>query len=391
MKICLINNLFQPYLRGGAERIVEIIAAGLEESGHDVFIISTRPYFSAPILPPGQKAYFLPSLYFHLAKVPLLLRYFWHLYDNLDWINYFRVKRILKSELPDIVITNNLKGLSLLVPIALSSLNIKHLHILHDIQLLHPSGLMLAGQEQALKSIAARLYQSLNRWIFKSTDAVISPSSWLLNLHVQHNFFPGSKHRIIRNPVLIDHGQAADSINKNPDRSKVIFLFVGQLVGHKGIDLLIQAFQELTRLYPDKLSLVIVGQGKFNDLARQASQNNRQIEYLGAKHQLDVIFEMAKCDCLVVPSVCYENSPTVIYEALSIGLPVIASEIGGITELVAELGGCLFKPNDKDDLIRVMSEIIENPGILARNKLNAKIDIRRYSVENYIKSISELF
>ena len=41
MKICLINNLYKPYIRGGAEKAVEVIADELVESDHDIFVIST--------------------------------------------------------------------------------------------------------------------------------------------------------------------------------------------------------------------------------------------------------------------------------------------------------------------------------------------------------------
>ena len=59
----------------------------------------------------------------------------------------------------------------------------------------------------------------------------------------------------------------------------------------------------------------------------------------------------SEIDVLVVPSVWYENSPLVIQEAFLAGTPVIASDIGGIPELVKDKeNGLLFKANDDNDL-----------------------------------------
>ena len=73
------------------------------------------------------------------------------------------------------------------------------------------------------------------------------------------------------------------------------------------------------------------------------------------KFQNDQILEiMAKADCLIVPSLCYENSPTVIYEAAYNNLPVLAANIGGISELLSMTGGISYEPSDYLDLEKKM-------------------------------------
>jgi len=67
---------------------------------------------------------------------------------------------------------------------------------------------------------------------------------------------------------------------------------------------------------------------------------------------------MRRSDCLVVPSFCYENSPTTIYEANKIGLSVIASRLGGIPELIERKDDFLFEPKNKEDLISKMKFVI---------------------------------
>ena len=70
---------------------------------------------------------------------------------------------------------------------------------------------------------------------------------------------------------------------------------------------------------------------------------------------------MSEANCIVVPSLCYENSPTVIYEAFSQNLPVIASHLGGIIELLEENKGISFKPASVEDLFQKMIWAKKNP------------------------------
>ena len=78
MKIVIINNLYAPWVRGGAERIAEKTAEGLAKAGHEVFIITTAPTGSH-----ADKIIYLPSLFYNLEKYPLATRFFWHLWDIL--------------------------------------------------------------------------------------------------------------------------------------------------------------------------------------------------------------------------------------------------------------------------------------------------------------------
>jgi GT2 family glycosyltransferase/glycosyltransferase involved in cell wall biosynthesis len=74
---------------------------------------------------------------------------------------------------------------------------------------------------------------------------------------------------------------------------------------------------------------------------------------------------LAAIDVLVVPSVWPENSPFVIKEAFLAGVPVVASRIGGIPEVVIDgVSGLLFEPGDARDLARVLTRLLEEPGLL---------------------------
>ena len=80
MKIIIINNLYSPWARGGAEQIAEKTADGLSEQGHEVFVISTAPKQSRT-----EKVFYLPSIFYNLDKYSLSWRFFWHLWDIVNF------------------------------------------------------------------------------------------------------------------------------------------------------------------------------------------------------------------------------------------------------------------------------------------------------------------
>ena len=77
--------------------------------------------------------------------------------------------------------------------------------------------------------------------------------------------------------------------------------------------------------------LHIIGTGSKFAQAKKLAANNPNIIFHGYQPAAEFL---AQADHIIVPSLCYENSPTVIFESLSAGVPVIASNLGGISELI---------------------------------------------------------
>ncbi len=403
MKICLINNLYKPYSRGGAEQIVELIVGGLEKQGHEVFVITTKPVGrrrTALRLRSGragkQKVYYINAIYYNLGLLPKFLRLFWHLADMFDVGSYFKVKSILKHEKPDVVMIHNLKGIGFLIPRIIKSFAIKHIHTLHDIQLLHPSGLMIFGKEKKADSFLAKIYQSICRWLFTYPNIVISPSNWLMQMHTLRGFFPNARKEILPNPAIFN----STSFNSTSITSKgekvrkkgiFLFLYVGQIEEHKGILFLIKVFDELCdEVSKGAIQLIIIGNGTSMKRAKKLAAGNNNIKLLGRLTNSKVKDYMQNASCLVVPSLCYENSPTVIYEALSMGLPVIASHLGGIVELIHQGGGILFKPNNEGDLMYQMKWAIDHSEELQEIARKGETLTKELNLNNYIDKLLKL-
>ncbi len=339
MKIAILNNLYKPYQKGGAERIVEILKSDFEELGHQTIIITTKPD-NKPNHLENPGVYYLRSNYRNLENYSLFFRLFWQIGNLFNLKKYFEVKRILKLEKPDIIITNNLMGLGVLT--FLVSGKSKHLHIIHDIQLLHPSGLMYFGKEKIINSLYAKCYQLITKTItnLNKEAVIISPSAWLLKAHQNQGLFLKHLTAVINNPFR--------PLDKNIIiNEKNIFLFIGQLEQHKGVDLFIEAANHFKNY-----QFVAIGNGPL----KEQVEDTTNLTFVGQKTSTEINDFLSRSLALIVPSRCYENSPTVIYEAAALGIPVIAANLGGIPELVNRFGGILFEPDNLDSLVEAISK-----------------------------------
>jgi glycosyltransferase involved in cell wall biosynthesis len=378
MKVCIIHSLWGRFARGGAEHVISLLITELQHQGNEVVVITTSPLENQIELErSGLKVYYLKSVFYNLNQLAYWQRFFWHILNAFNLRKYFEIKKIIEHEKPSMVWTHNILGFGFLILKLFKKRSYRHLHTLHDIQLLHPSGLLIWKRESIITSFVAQVYQHIIKSYFSNETIIISPSKWLLELHTIHGFFPNNSLIILPNPALLD------TENGNPPEiprsSEVVtFLFVGQIESHKGIEVLLEAFSLLTNIH---LRLLVVGDGLMLSYL-QKNNSDQRITFLGHKSLDEVKKIMKAADCLVVPSLCYENYPTVILEARGVLLPVIGSNFGGIKEMIK---------NEKFLFIPTCENIREKLVYFSENHQKIKTesiehnDLFLLSVEDYLK------
>jgi glycosyltransferase involved in cell wall biosynthesis len=402
MKICLISNLYPPISRGGAEKVAERVARGLVASGphtknfgegvnHEVFVISTKPWDGWKSFKPavaeenGIKVYrFYPmNIFYYLNdyRHHALWRAKWHFWDMFNCQSARAVKRILRAEKPELVLTHNLMGIGFLIPRAIRGLGIKHIHTLHDVQLAVPSGLIISSQEKKWeqRTWLRKIYEAVCRRLFGSPDVVVSPSKWLLDFYASKGFFKKSKKIVLPNPVERIYPAGIPM-----DNSILKLLYLGQIEEHKGILFLVKVLKNLDINF----KLHIAGDGsKMEELKKIAGDDNRfAIHGKLVGEEAVKIFNLV--DLTVVPSQCYENSPSVIYESLAAGVPVLAAKIGGVAELVHDgENGFTFAAGNVDDLARVLKQAASSREELQKMRQAAAKSVENFGIEKYIKQL----
>ena len=168
-------------------------------------------------------------------------------------------------------------------------------------------------------------------------------------------------------------------------KSKVFtFVFVGRIVGDKGINELIEAFK---RLKPHSAKLVLVGtfEEKLDPVKPETKQEidkNPNIEWVGRQADVRPFYEQA--DAFVFPSY-REGFPNTVLEAGSMGLPSIVTNINGANEIIIpEENGLIIPSKDSEALYQAMQRFIDEPELVNKMANNArKMVINRYE-QKYI-------
>lgn len=389
MKICVINNLYPPYVRGGAEEVVVKTVQGLLGAGHEVVVITAAPSgryrerdgrLSIYRYHPANIFFYTDA---HKHGTPA--RMVWHAIDAFHVGAARYAGEALSAEKPDVVHTHNLMGISFLIPWIIRRLSIRHAHTVHDVQLAEPSGIILKARENSWRYTGwpIRAYAWIMRHLMSSPDIVISPSQFLLDFYERRGFFPRSRRVVLRNPAPESQSRAP---REGAGRAR--FLYVGQIEAHKGVLFLAETFLSSGI----NAELHIVGGGTQLERVREMVKNCPRIVIHGKleRGNLPDIFRMA--DVLVVPSLCYENSPTVIFESFSFGVPVLASRVEGIAELIAEgENGMTFTTEDAASLREKLRWCAEHPGALqamSQKIVRSKIGL---SQKEYIERLLELY
>lgn len=143
--------------------------------------------------------------------------------------------------------------------------------------------------------------------------------------------------------------------------SRFTFIHVSNMSPMKNVTILMTAFKIFLQKTNALVNLVFVG-NKIDDFVKYAeglTLLDKSIFFRGEVSYREVAEEMQRCHCFVLSSIA-ENSPCVIGEALCSGLPVIATSVGGVSELVNETNGKVIPSKDVEALVAAMVTVYNN-------------------------------
>lgn len=366
MKILLVNNLYPPHNRGGAETSVVNEAAQLAAAGHEVSVFTTAPFQGWRSLKAsewnedGIRVFrFFPLNFFWYRndhKHGAVIRALWYVGNIWGWHPVSVFKKVVKAVNPDVVHLHNLNGISYRLPKVCDKLKLKTVFTVHAVHYAVPSGVIMRGKKP---SSLFKPFAALMRRKLASHATVTAPSQWLLDFYSSRGFFKGQKMVVVPNPLVF----ASPSIKPTAKSQQPItrFLYVGQMEKYKGVNVLLAAARIVPASFNFEISLI--GDGSLEPELRKL--RDQRIRFRGRLAPEDVAKAYAAADALIMPSLCEENSPMVIAEALSNGLPVIATVAGGIPEMIEHnLNGMLTSPGNAEELALQMRRVMECPEIL---------------------------
>jgi glycosyltransferase involved in cell wall biosynthesis len=226
-------------------------------------------------------------------------------------------------------------------------------------------------------------YTNLLKSSLSHLDAVISPSRFTKKIHEEWGLSLPVFHIPHFAPVLIDKSEHnEEKVDTTPGKP---YFHVGRLEKLKGIQTLIPVFRRFK-----KADLIIAGTGEYENHVRRMAEGSGNIHFMGHLSHDRLVKLYRGAAALIVPSIAYEISTLVVFEAFRVKTPVIVNNIGGLPELIEESGGG-FVYNSLEELVRIMDRILEEPGL--RNVLGLKGHekyLAKWSVESHLKSYLEL-
>jgi len=382
MKVLIIHNHYKN--RGGEDAVVQGEGTLLEKYGHQVF------YYARSNSEIDKYRFF--------KKVFTFLNAHWSRYS------YLKIKELIANEKPDVVhIHNSFLLITPAVYFACKESGIPVIQTLHNYRFICPNGeFYLKGKicEYCLKSknfnkslfygcwrrsrlltaIAVRILRFHEKTFKNFIDCYIALSDFSRNKFIQAGYPPD---KIIVKPNFVSF------ISEETKSAKAVkyALFVGRLSQEKGIRFLTECWKEIKHI-----PLKVIGTGELLDeLKNLAKRKKLNIDFLGEKESKEVVQYIKNSSFVIFPSEWYETFGRVIIESFACGIPVIASRIGAMQELVSDhKTGLLFMPSDKNDLIKKVNYLWGNTEVLKQMGENAKAEyMLKYTEEiNYEQLMS---
>lgn len=216
--------------------------------------------------------------------------------------------------------------------------------------------------------------------LLPTVDYIISPSRFLRQVFIESGIISPDKIH------YQSHGhnvQAAIPGRHKTPAPGLRFAYLGRMVPYKGVHLLIAAFNHLPPHHQAELHL----HGDLDEIPaygeklRSIAQDNPAVHFRGRFDHQAIGQVLADIDVLVLPSICYENAPVVLAEAFASCTPVIATNLGGMAEVVKHgRNGLLFARNDETDLTRQMKRLLNDSSLFKRMR-KEKTEIKTADTE----------
>jgi glycosyltransferase involved in cell wall biosynthesis len=293
----------------------------------------------------------IKNLYFHFDELRErrfggLGHALWHAMDCYNPFMARYVRQVVREFRPDIASCHNLPGWSIAAWDALSSCGVPIVQVLHDQYLLCASSMMYRADQRCLRQCTScHALRLPHRQKSTQVDTLVGVSRFICEKLIAHGHFDGIRRvRVIPNIRDMSH-EIFPQAARPADRA-MVFGYIGRISQSKGIEFLLDSF---CSAHDRSWKLLVAGSGEADyEAALKIKFQHPQVGFLG---QVPPNQFFPLVDCTVVPSLWEDTFPSVIFESLLYGRPVLGSNIGGIPEMIGPKNGRLFSPGDTNDLI----------------------------------------
>jgi len=382
MRICMLSWEFPPRIVGGIARHCLGLSRALAKQGHEVYLV-TLEFPGAPLFEEmdGVKIY---RVLIELGHPNFMLWTF--------IFNHFMEKRVASlSREADFDVIHIHDWLTAPAGIAAK-------HFL-DRTLISTVHSMEIGRSQGLHNPDSFLIDGIEWWMtYESRRIIVCSNSVKWDLE-NHFHIPSEKIRVIPNGVDLSKFEFYTDREDIKRRYGIApyeraILFVGRLVPQKGVDSLIKAVPLILQQHKN-VKFIITGDGwsrsYLEELARTTGFE-KDIQFLGFVPDSELAKLMVSADVLVIPSI-YEPFGIVALEGMAAGIPIVAANVGGLSEIIEhERTGVLVYPGNPESIAWGVNRVLSDPAFSEWLVKNAKRKVQEvYNWDMIAKRTAALY
>jgi len=405
MRILFLSNFYPPHAIGGMEIICQSVVNGLSQQGHQCLVLTSRHGLDQPIID-GDIA---RQLHLEMKMTPLTnaLTFFFDrkklCLENRGFLRFW-----VEEFTPDIIFIWGMWNLpKILARDAEESMNGKVLYQFADYWPALPSQYQHYWDRPG-KSLPTRIMRRFLRPVAKkllqreSEIKLDIPTSYCVSQAVKNHLIelgiPVHAAPVIPNGLDLTDFYQNPAQGFAPEQKLHKLLFVGRIQEIKGLHIALDALSLLRKELPNvdwKLSVIGAADPEYMvEIQKiiEAADLAPAVDFLGVLPYAQIPIQMHENGILLVPSIWDEPFGLVAIEGMAAGCLVIASDIGGLKEIIHPgKTGYLFPPRDPRQLADTISYCITHPQdtkeIIRRAQETA---IQRYSFEKMLESIQQL-
>lgn len=395
MRILIINTYYYPNLIGGTEHVIKKLSEEALKNGNEVAILTcdskeklTKENINGIIVYRSTGR----NITSPFVKNKLLKKFIYKCIELKNYAFINDLKKVLNDFNPEVVHTNNIFCMSPYVWKYISKKNIKIVHTVHDYWLMCPRATLRNNKNKNCVSpkLLCRFYRLYMKKCSKYVDTATFPSLYLLNIFKNAGYFYKADLKCINNAIEYDETEVNKLIDLKTNRNDEIiqFMFIGNLLRTKGIEFMISAFKSIKE---KNIKLVICGSGELDEFVKEQCKEDDRIIYMGRVEGNEKRNVFQQSDVLFIPSIWNEPFGMVILEAYANAMPVIASNVGGIPEIVIDgITGVVVPSGNNEELRRAIVGYLNRDNIKA-NLPNILQVLNNFHISNQAKMFLKVY
>lgn len=374
MKILIITDW--GFENGGVSTYIKSIRNVLEKRGHIVRVLSSDVYFESKRISDYE---------FGGVKEKGTIR--WYLNRLFNIKSLVKTAQILKILKPDVVHLNYIDH-QVSPSILFCLRNVAVIMTIHDYSLICPSVTNIhISNTNKKQSIKGYFFEKIKKHVYfkliNNIDIFISPSK-SLELFFRKNYI--TKIQTIKHGIkILKYAKSINNLN---------LLYVGRLSEEKGVNYLLEAMPFIINNIPN-IHLDIIGEGpeknKLEEIMKTL-KTERYITFIGQVPNKNIEKYYKRTNLVIIPSICKESFSLVGIEAMSVGRPVIGTNIGAIPEWLDDgKTGFLVDPGNSEQIAEKVIQLLSDRELLEQMSKNARKQAEKFSIEKHVEKLEETY